>query len=48
MCLSSVPPPNLGCVVVQNYVLSSPIRSSDCLGFVGDQHLNVIRSEQQL
>jgi hypothetical protein len=29
----------------KSYVLSSPIRSSGCLNFVGDHHLNVIRSE---
>ena len=29
----------------KSYVLSRPIRSSGCLNFVGDQHLNVNRSE---
>src|SRR5580692_1669356 len=31
-----------GLVWYKNYVLSSPIRSSDRLGFVGDRYLNVI------
>ena len=38
VCLSSVPPLPM---VVQSYILSSSIRSSDRLGFVGERHLNV-------